>query len=180
MVTPNPDVSPALTSPPSLPPKMPSRTLCQLFCTCQALRESRSAKLQFPQSSWLQRGQDFLVQPLRLIPCAVLCLPFSVRGCQPAHTQRLYPDPGGIRSYTVSEPTPPAPLPVLAFLQLRIEGSVTQGLSQSPLSAICLLLEVCPDLAACSDSLAALSNRPFCNDGDVLYLHCPTSATRDY
>lgn len=71
------------------------------------------------------------------------------------------------------EPTLPPLFPALAFLFLGIEDNGPWGLSQDPSSVICpFLQEVCPDLAA-------LPNRTFCNDGDVLYLSCPTLATVD-
>lgn len=64
--TPNPDVSPALTS----PPQPFARRAAQLRPSVGSsapvnLRGNpRSAELQFPESSWPQKGRDFLVQPL--------------------------------------------------------------------------------------------------------------------
>ena len=39
---------------------------------------------------------------------------------------------------------------------------------------------ICPLLKKVCLDLAALSNRTFCSDRDVLYLHCPTLATDDH
>lgn len=59
--TPNPDVSPALTSftTTTLIPQK-SQAQYQLFYSCKALREK---KLQLPESSWPQKRQDVLAVP---------------------------------------------------------------------------------------------------------------------
>lgn len=95
--------------------------------------------------------------PPYLILLAFLFSPSQVRGCQPAHTRRLYPEQRGVKLYTVSGANSPSPLPALAFPKDR--GQCTQGLSQKPLSALSchFFQEVSPDLAACFQILWQLS-----------------------
>lgn len=60
-------------------------------------------------------------------PCIPVCLPSQVRGCQPAHTQRLHPDQKGVRLYIVFRANSPPLTPSPGFSLPKERGQCLTG-----------------------------------------------------
>lgn len=151
----NPDTSPALTINPTFRLKRcPAQAGCQLFYPCQALRGFQKCWTTTPRVLLNLDPEGAGLPGSAPALAGSPCIPVSSclgERCQLAHTQRwtLTKEVSGCTLFPEATPLPPptSPLPVLAFLFLRIEHSASQGFSQNPFFAVfCpLLQEVCPD-----------------------------------